>query len=110
MPHYCVSALTFPRTRCPLVHRGARLENAIEQVVRAVSRADGLLEAQRPFGPCFLRRPNGTHAKLCGQGPRAEAVAARRLPRARAQTQEAICNLHDAEQVLFGRGASAHMH
>ena len=28
-----------------------------------------------------LRRPNGSHAKLCGQGPRAEAEAARRLPR-----------------------------
>jgi hypothetical protein len=25
--------------------------------------------------------PNGSHAKLCGQGPRAEADAARRLPR-----------------------------
>jgi hypothetical protein len=24
---------------------------------------------------------NGSHAKLCGQGPRAEARAARRLPR-----------------------------
>jgi hypothetical protein len=28
------------------------------------------------FGP-----PNGTHAKLCGQGPRADGEAARRLPR-----------------------------
>jgi hypothetical protein len=27
------------------------------------------------------RPPNGSHAKLCGQGPRAEAAAARRLPR-----------------------------
>jgi hypothetical protein len=54
-----------------------------------------------------FRPPNGTHAKLCGQGPRAEAAAACRLPRARAQTQHAICNLHAAEQVLFGRGASA---
>jgi hypothetical protein len=26
-------------------------------------------------------RPNGSHAKLCGRGPRAEAGAARRLPR-----------------------------
>jgi hypothetical protein len=26
-------------------------------------------------------RANGSHAKLCGQGPRAEAEAARRLPR-----------------------------
>jgi hypothetical protein len=46
---------------------------------------------------------NGPHAKLCGQGPRAEAAAACRLPRARADAN-AICNLHDAEQVLFGRG------
>jgi len=28
-----------------------------------------------------LRAPNGIHAKLCGHGPRAEADAARRLPR-----------------------------
>jgi hypothetical protein len=28
-----------------------------------------------------VRLPNGSHAKLCGQGPRAEAGAARRLPR-----------------------------
>jgi hypothetical protein len=28
-----------------------------------------------------IRPPNGSHAKLCGQGPRAEARAARRLPR-----------------------------
>ena len=28
-----------------------------------------------------LRAPNGSHAKLCGHGPRAEAEAARRLPR-----------------------------
>jgi hypothetical protein len=55
----------------------------------------------------WIRPPNGTHAKLCGQGPRADAVAAGRLPRARAQTQHAICNLHDVAQVLFGRGASA---
>jgi len=33
------------------------------------------------LAPACLRAPNGCHAKLCGQGPRAEAGAARRLPR-----------------------------
>jgi hypothetical protein len=31
----------------------------------------------------WFGRPNVPHAKLCGQGPRAEARAARRLPRSR---------------------------
>src|SRR5687768_7694213 len=30
---------------------------------------------------CRFRAPNGSHAKLRGQGPRADASAARRLPR-----------------------------
>jgi hypothetical protein len=34
--------------------------------------------ASRDMSAC---RPNGSHAKLRGQGPRAEAEAARRLPR-----------------------------
>jgi hypothetical protein len=63
--------------------------------------------ARAEFRQRCLRAPNVPHAKLCGQGPRAEAAAACGLPRARAQTQHVICNLHDAEQVLFGRGASA---
>jgi hypothetical protein len=60
-----------------------------------------------PLSQTMIRAPNGTHAKLCGQGPRAEAAAACRLPRIPLGQRHAICNLHDAEQVLFGRGASA---
>jgi hypothetical protein len=93
---YCVSALTFPRTRCPLVHRVPHWKTTIEQVVRAFPGVDGLREAQRPFGPCFFRRPNGTHAKLCGQGPRAEAEAARRLPARSCMQRPPNCNRRDA--------------
>ena len=34
-----------------------------------------------PLAQRVIRPANGSHAKLCGQGPRAEAGAARRLPR-----------------------------
>jgi hypothetical protein len=34
--------------------------------------------------------------KLCGRGLRAEAVAARRLPRGHPKRQAAICNRRDA--------------
>ena len=41
-------------------------------------------------------RPNGPHAKLRGQGPRAEAEAARRLPARRCGQRLPICNRRDA--------------
>jgi hypothetical protein len=43
-----------------------------------------------------LRAPNGSHAKLCGQGPRAEAGAARRLPRMTFEEPRGECNRRDA--------------
>ena len=48
--------------------------------------------------------PNGSHAKLCGQGPRAEAEAARRLP-ARSWAQRlANCNRRDAVMLAMNEG------
>jgi len=44
-------------------------------------------KANPPMTAAFVGPPNGSHDKLCGRGPRAEAVAARRLPRPRPKRQ-----------------------
>ena len=54
-----------------------------------------------------IRPANGTHAKLCGHGPRAEVAAARRLPRRFCVYTAAVCSRRDAAMLVFGRGASA---
>jgi hypothetical protein len=56
----------------------------------------------RPFMPAAFRGrhssgpANGLHAKLCGRGPRAEAGAARRLPRITFAEPSGVCDRRDA--------------
>jgi hypothetical protein len=51
--------------------------------------------------------PNGPHAKLRGQWPRGDANSGRVVAATEAHAEACSCNHHDAEQVLFGPGASA---
>ena len=54
--------------------------------------------AYSSFGPA-----NGSHAKLCGRGPRGCANSGT----AAAALEAPICSRRDAVQVLFGQGGSA---
>ena len=51
------------------------------------------------------RAHNGTHAKLCGQGPRAETDSARRLPPRSCEQRLANCNRRDAAALAMKEAA-----
>jgi len=59
-------------------------------------RAGAKLHGKRADTQIVFDPPNAPHAKLCGQGPRAEARAARRLPRMTFGDRVANCNRPDA--------------
>jgi hypothetical protein len=73
------------RTRATSPHRRSRWEDdtavgakADDNDAATNARSCRTLAGAARRGPC---RPNVSHAKLCGRGPRAEPRAARRLPR-----------------------------
>ena len=72
--------LVWPLTRRP-TEPADRVTLATPVRWRAAHDRVSAVRLRSPKDDVTFRRPNGSHAKLCGQGPRAEARAARRLSR-----------------------------
>jgi hypothetical protein len=82
---------------CTIIRRQCRRDVGIVSIPLRAGQVARSLVVKQPAGLALPVGPaNVSHDKLCGRGLRAEARAARRLPRARPKRQYAICNRRHA--------------
>ena len=77
-----------------VLHRRGSARTLVMATLSAMSRGKFAIPALNAAGEYTLQ--NGSHAKLCGQGPRAEAKAARPLPARSCMQRLPNCNGRDA--------------